>query len=168
MRNGTWHTGTDAERFWKKVDKSTDCWEWRGRIAKNGYGLYSIRHERTWMAHRFSYTEVNGGIPEGTQLDHSCHNRACVNPAHLRPVTNKQNNENPAGLRSDNTSGYRGVTFDKRFSVWRAKAQHNGKTHHVPGRFSTPEEVAEAARQLRLSLFTHNDADRIGQERTKN
>jgi len=160
MRNGIWHTGTDAERFWKKVDKSADCWIWQGNTAKNGYGLYSIRQEHTWMAHRFAYTDTNGDIPAGIQLDHICHNRACVNPSHLRPVTNKQNNENPAGLRSDSTSGYRGVTFEKKTGRWRAKAQHNGKTHHVSGSFNTPEEAAEAARQLRLSLFTHNDADR--------
>jgi len=120
--------------------------------------MYGVR-EQTHIAHRFAYAEVKGSIPEGFQLDHVCHNRACVNPEHLRPVTNKQNNENPAGLRSDNTSGYRGVTQDRVTRRWKAQAQHNGRMYRA-GAYDTPEEAAEAARQLRLSFFTHNDADR--------
>jgi hypothetical protein len=153
------HDGTASERFWKRVDKSGECWEWTGRKARNGYGMYSIGQERTWLAHRFAYIETLGEIPEGAQLDHTCHNRACVNPEHLRAVTNKQNNENPSGLRSDNTSGYRGVTFSKTMKRWKAQAHHHGQAHSA-GYHDTPGEAAEAARQLRLSLFTHNDADR--------
>lgn len=154
----TIHTGTDSERFWKRVDKSAGCWVWGGRMARNGYGMYSLR-DKGVVAHRFAYIDAVSAIPDGLQVDHMCHNRACVNPSHLRLVTNKQNNENPAGLRADNTSGHRGVTFDKRVGRWYAKAQHEGQTHSAGG-YATREEAAEAARQLRLSLFTHNDADR--------
>lgn len=154
----TVHKGTPSERFWKRVEKSTACWVWQGRVARNGYGIFSIR-KKTHVAHRFAYLDTVGPIPSGIQLDHLCHNRRCVHPAHLRFATNKQNNENPAGLRADNTSGFRGVVFNKRSGRWYAKAQHQGRTHSAGGH-ATPEEAAEAARQLRLSLFTHNDADR--------
>lgn len=152
------HTGTASERFWKRVEKSEGCWLWAGQVTNTGYGRYSTKEGST-SAHRFAYRDLVGAIPEGAQLDHTCHRRTCVNPSHLRPVSNKQNNENPCGLRSDNTSGYRGVTFNKRVSRWYAAVHHNGKVHSGGG-YATAEEAAEAARQLRLLLFTHNDADR--------
>lgn len=44
-----------------------------------------------WQAHRWIYTQRVGPIPEGMQLDHLCRVRACANPAHLEPVTSRQN-----------------------------------------------------------------------------
>jgi hypothetical protein len=154
----TRHTGSPTERFWKHVKKSDSCWLWTGQIHRNGYGLYTATH-KTFGAHRYAYADLVGPIPNGYQLDHMCHNRGCVNPDHLRVVTNKQNNENPSGLRSDNTSGYQGVTFSKRNGRWYAHVQHEGKKRGAGG-YATAQEAAEAARQLRLLLFTHNDADR--------
>lgn len=43
-------------------------------------------------AHRYSYTVLHGRkIPEGKIIDHLCRNRACVNPDHMEPVTNREN-----------------------------------------------------------------------------
>jgi hypothetical protein len=83
-----------------------------------------------------------------------------VKPAHLRLANNKQNNEHH-GIRSDNTTGYRGVSFHKKLGKYTAKVQHHGKTHYA-GSYETAELAAEAARQLRLRLFTHNEYDRKG------
>lgn len=81
-------------RFWGKVDRSAPngCWEWTGNITAKGYGLFTVRPgPRTVSVHRFAYELVVGPIPEGLQLDHLCRNRKCVNPAHLEPVTNREN-----------------------------------------------------------------------------
>ena len=78
------------ERFWSKVDKSDGCWVWTAWNNGQGYGRFSGGRGATY-AHRFSYELARDAIPDGLQLDHLCRNRGCVNPAHLEPVTNREN-----------------------------------------------------------------------------
>ncbi len=69
---------------------SEGCWIWTGGTKAAGYGAFTFDH-KTWQAHRFVYGVLVGHIPEGLELDHLCRNRICVNPAHLEPVTRKEN-----------------------------------------------------------------------------
>lgn len=146
--------------FWNYVDKSGECWIWTGHVDKIGYGRYKAVY-----AHRYSF-ELHTGkmIKPGRQIDHICHNRACVNPDHLRSVTNKQNGENRAGPNSNNTSGVLGVHWSKRHEMWCAQFKHNGKCIYV-GLFHDLEDAAEAIRVKRNKVFTCNTQDRIKQNR---
>lgn len=79
------------KRFLSKIEKTDKCWIWKGYIEKSGYGRLSI-NDNPWWAHRCSFYIYNGYIPEnGMVVDHKCRNRKCVNPKHLREVSQRQN-----------------------------------------------------------------------------
>lgn len=79
------------ERFWSKIRVAPNgCWLWTACIQNRGYGVYSIRHIK-YLAHRVAYQTLVGDVPQGLQLDHVCRSRSCCNPAHLEPVTNREN-----------------------------------------------------------------------------
>lgn len=80
------------DRFWAKVAKSTPgaCWEWTASLTSTGYGQFNDG-SRIRTAHRFAYELVVGPVPDGLVLDHLCRNATCINPAHLEPVTQREN-----------------------------------------------------------------------------
>lgn len=98
-----------------------DCWVWTGLLDQGGYGVTRCDGKR-WKVHRLAYLVWVGDLPDGP-LDHvrdrGCTTPACFNPAHLEPVTTRENNR-----RSD--------------SPWAVNAR---KTHCVHGHEYTPENT---------------------------
>jgi hypothetical protein len=66
------------------------CWQWIGYIHKSGYGRVRAFGKKT-SPHKVAYEVFVGPIQKGIELDHLCRNRACINPAHLEPVSKKEN-----------------------------------------------------------------------------
>ncbi len=86
----TYQTGTPDERFWIRVDASGDCWEWTGSCNRGGYGNFSVKGVPI-NAHRYAWSSLIGPIPPKAVVDHMCRNRRCVNPDHLRIVSQREN-----------------------------------------------------------------------------
>jgi len=84
-------------------------------MSANGYGKVNI-DGKAKLAHRVVYEALVGPIPEGLQLDHLCRNRACVNPAHLEPVTQRVNilrGTGTAAVHAAKTHCINGHPFDE-------------------------------------------------------
>lgn len=155
------------DSFWAQVDflrgpvghLGTRCWLWTGCTNSEGYGRLAVGGDRNELAHRFAYGQlIYGPTPAG--VDHRCHIRSCVNAYHLRPADQKENMENRSGLNTNNTSGVRGVYWNKARRKWQAYVHHNRQTIYV-GLFADRDDAEVAVIARRNELFTHNDLDRI-------
>ena len=147
----------NLERFFSKVSGEDGCHTWQGTMNTYGYGHFVVS-KKIYRAHRLAYMIAHGSIADGMQIDHTCHNRACVNPEHLRETTHKQNQENRSGARRTSKSGIRGVYWDSQRNKWGTCITHNNKRISV-GRFESLDGAEKAVIQKRRELFTHNDVD---------
>lgn len=96
------------------VQKSDGCWSWSGANNGNGYGRFYSEGTRIY-AHRVAYEALVGTVPAGMELDHLCRNRGCVNPAHLEPVTHRENTlrgHTVAAVKARQTHCVHGHQFD--------------------------------------------------------
>ncbi len=75
-----------AEQFYN----NSPCWNWIANINNHGYGMFSYGGSKR-AAHTIMYRLVVGEIRSGLECDHLCRNTRCVNPAHIEPVSRREN-----------------------------------------------------------------------------
>lgn len=126
-RNYVAATKADIDRFMAKVqpDLNSGCWLWAGAQNGKGYGVFSLKTGEKWgpiYAHRFSYVNLISPVAADADLDHKCRTRCCVNPAHLEPVTRRENlSRSPFNLARRNRCNY-GHPFTEATSGSKRKA----------------------------------------------
>src|SRR5699024_1255359 len=140
---------TPEQSFALRTEWQGDCLVWTGTKDKDGYG--HIRDNgKTQLAHRFAWWREHGEISEGKIIDHTCHNKACVNIHHLRLATASQNSSHLIGAQANGSSGIRNVyqSYDK----WQVRVTKNSIPHSF-GVFDDINEAAEVAEAARKKLF---------------
>ena len=98
----------------------------------------------------YLHKAIYGGPPE-VIVDHENRNPLDCRDENLRAATVRQNNANN-GLRRDNASGYKGVSFKSSNLKWQAQTHINGKTKHL-GYFDTPEEAHAVYAKVFVETF---------------
>ena len=74
----------NMERFYSKTKRvESGCLEWQASVRRGGYGQFNTGNGRIKCAHRFAWELVNGEIPKGMFVCHTCDNPRCVEVSHL-------------------------------------------------------------------------------------
>lgn len=120
-----------------------------GRIRSSGYVTFSVDGVK-YGAHRLAWFYTYGYWPK--ELDHIDGNRANNRLSNLRECTRSENNQNHRKLRSDNTSGVRGVSWDGLRGLWGARITLDGKTTQI-GRFLNFDDAVSARIDAELRIF---------------
>jgi len=115
-----------------------------GSAKRNGYEMVGINH-KTYLTHRIIFMIHHGFLPK--YIDHIDGNSLNNKIENLREATLSQNQYN-SKIPKNNTSGVKGVNWDKDHSKWRARVIVNKKTMFV-GLFKEIEEAAKAIKAFR-------------------
>ena len=114
----------------------------------NRYGYVSLRIlGEPFLLHRVLWAMRHGYLSGSNQIDHVNCERSDNRMCNLRIASNSENMMNTK-LRSTNTSGFKGVWFDKQQSLWIAEIWKDGVKHRV-GKFSSAEEASRHLESVR-------------------
>jgi hypothetical protein len=119
-----------------------------GTLRKDGYWMVGVDRV-IYPVHRLIYVMHHGRWPS-LLVDHIDGNPGNNDPTNLREVSAQQNQWN-LKLNSRNTSGHRGVSWNKSLRKWEAYLRFDGRRHRL-GQYDDVKEAAEAVRMKVISV----------------
>jgi hypothetical protein len=111
-----------------------------GTLDTDGYVVIKV-DRRTYKAHRLAHFWMTGEWPS-LSIDHVDRNRADNRWDRLRSANNEEQRANN-GLRQDNTSGFKGVSWSESKARWVAYITA-GKKRRWLGNYDSPEAAFDA------------------------
>lgn len=140
-----------GERHWRM---------WNSRFAGKPIGSMGTRYYRIvlfyrlYPAHRLAWAWMTGEWPE-EDIDHIDHDGSNNRWSNLRAVSHKDNARN-LSLKTNNTSGINGVSFDVRRNKWTAYIQVDGKSKYL-GAYVDLQEAAKARESANVQYGFHEN-----------
>jgi hypothetical protein len=128
-------------------EPNTGCWLWVGCVDRRGYAKFA-HGGLSLRGHRVAYEHFVAQVPSGLELDHLCRTPACVNPAHLEPVTHRENilrSDAPPAACARKTHCPKGHAYD-------AANARLGRDGHRACRACRRTEERRAAERRRYAL----------------
>lgn len=113
--------------------------QWKWRISGSGYAISGSKSKRVFM-HR-----VINNTPEGYDTDHINRDKLDNRRENLRTATKMLNGRN-RGENKNNTSGHKGISWDKRVESWAVYIWKDYKKIHL-GRFKILVEAIKARKK---------------------
>lgn len=140
--------------YWRRAKGTRGVGARAGSTSKHGYRRVKIdRHY--YAEHRLIFLIVTGAVPD--IIDHRDGNRSNNKWENLRSADGYQSAVNQA-RRKSNTTGFKGVCFNKRVQKFQAQIRYSGKRRYL-GLFSTAEDAhlayCHAADELHLEFANH-------------
>lgn len=128
---------TTGELRWREQRGRRRAGSLAGSVGKNGYRYVSFKGSKK-LAHRIVWLMTYGQWPSRF-IDHKDVVKTNNAPINLRLATKAQNGAN-CGKRSHNSSGFKGVTWDRFTQKWKAQLQVNNQRINL-GRFDDPAKA---------------------------
>jgi hypothetical protein len=159
MNNG--HQVPLYERILRRTVPVGDCLVWQGAVNKKGYGVIGRGRagEGNVLTHRGAWESVNGPVPPGIDVRHSCDNPPCVAIGHLLLGTRKQNMQDAVdrGRTARGQRNGRSTLTDDDIRAIRAEARiasgvgkRDGNTKQIAEKYGvTPSTVGLIVRRKR-------------------
>lgn len=144
---------TGVMRWKAKRGNATTEGKVAGTRTRTGYLQVSV-DGRLYLAHRLAWLYMHDEWPTG-EIDHANGIRTDNRLRNLRVATRSKNRANVRKYRN-NTSGYRGVCFDKANAKWLAQISVEGRNRYL-GLYATAEEAGAAAAEARHLAFGEFD-----------
>jgi len=130
----------------------------------NGDGYLQVKIKtKAYAVHRLIFLMHHGCLPG--EVDHIDTNKLNNHIENLRPATHAENKHNE-GIRKNNTSGVKGVSWNKDAKKWHARCCVNGKEYYI-GSFGALSEAEQMIRSFRRqhhgSFANHGDPSKTPQ-----
>ena len=135
----------------KKPNNTVKVGQEAGSKSSKGYIKIQFKGH-SYFSHRIAYYMYHGVDPLENLVDHKYGDKSNNKIKDLRLASNAQNQMNHIKLRSDNTSGVIGVSWNKDKKKWRSTICRDGVQKDL-GHFTNKEDAIQARKEGEKKYF---------------